>query len=137
MVEWKISVIEAGTERGVEGATVYLFLGGGGIEAPELANYTGQTNSEGVAILDVPQDFYRVGIVAINYESAYEPHTPPEEWKAFWTCWGAGGAGHDYPFYVEFIGEEAPPIPLWKVGAVAAAIIGGTGIGLVVVRRKK
>jgi len=34
-------------------------------------------------------------------------------------------------------GEEAPPISLWKVGAVVATIIVGAGIGLVVVRRKK
>ena len=100
MVIWNITVTDINTNMGVANASVYLFEGGGGIEPPENASFSATTDANGVATFDVPSAFYRVGIFASGYASAYEPHNPLPEWLDVWTCWGAGGAGHDYDFAV-------------------------------------
>ncbi len=139
MVLWNITVTNIGSDS-VPDAKVYLFTGGGGIEPAEQAAYTKDTIN-GVATFDVPADFYRVGIIAPGYESAYEPHNPPEEWKAFWTCWGAGGAGHDYDFAVTPVIEEPDePVSLslgQKLLIITAAIASVCGIAYVVVTKRK
>jgi len=148
MVSWRISVTDIQNNRGVADAGVYLFVGGGGIVEPELADYSGKTGADGAVILDVPEDFYRVGIVAPGYESAHDPHTPPEEWKDTWTCWGAGGAGYDYDFAVkpsaapptppgffDQIGEWWSSLPWWQKTLVLAG--SGTAIAAAVYLAKK
>ncbi len=119
MVSWNISVTDINTGNGVEGAKVCLFIAGGGVEPPENADYTQYTNANGLALFEVPAEFYRVGVFAPGYESAYDPHNPAEEWLGVWTCWGAGGAPYDYDFAVRYVG--VPPteadVPLILLGA--------------------
>lgn len=112
MVLWNITVTDISTSKGVANANVYLFEGGGGVEPPENASFSTTTDVNGVATFDVPEVFYRVGVFASGYESTYEPHNPPEEWKNVWTCWGAGGAGHEYDFPVKPSAEPGAKSPL-------------------------
>lgn len=125
MVVWNITVTNIGSDS-VPHAKVYLFIGGV-IRSPEEADYT-QDTINGVATFDVPAAFYKVGIIAPGYKSAYEPHNPPEEWKDVWTCWGAGGAGHDYDFAVTPLIPQNGGLNLWMgpliVSATIASIIG-------------
>ncbi len=141
MVLWMITVIDVETQAGVPKAEVYLFSGSGGIEPPENADYKMTANGNGIAVFDVPQTLYRVGIIAKGYETAptQPQHTPSEEWKDTWTSWGTGGAGYDYPFEVKKIpGYEPPeqkPSKLIIVGGVAAAAF--TIISSILLIRKK
>ena len=111
-----VRVIDVTTGSGVSGAGVYLFIEGGSIEPPVNADISGTTGSDGVAQFDV-EGFFRVGIIAKGYESAYDPHTPPEEWKDVWTCWGAVGVARDitYDFPVKYVGLPPSRIPIWLI----------------------
>jgi len=141
MVSWTITVTDIETNKGVANAPVYLFIGGGGIVPPENADYSGTTDAYGAAVFDVPQGFYRVGIIAKDYESAHDPHNPPAEWKDVWTCWGAGGTIGIYDFEVKYVGVTPPPPPpsssiLQKALIVTAAIVSVCGVAYVITKRK-
>lgn len=133
MVLWNITVTNIGSDR-VPNAKVYLFIEGG-IQPPEQADYTKDTIN-GVATFDVPAGFYKVGVIAPGYESAYEPHNPPPEWLNIWTCWGAGGAGYDYDFAVTPVVNGPTLSLLQKALIVSAAIISICGVAYVVTKRK-
>ncbi len=149
MVSWIISVTDIDAGKGVANAKVCLFVGGG-IADSEPADYTQYTGANGVTVFDCPAGFYHVGVFAAGYESAYEPHDPPTEWLDVWTCWGAGGAGHDYDFAVRYIGEEPPNgngdglIEKWtnlpvlqKALIVTSGILSMCGLAYLVTRRKR
>ena len=127
MVLWNITVTNINTNKGVPNAKVCLFTEGG-IAPPEQANYTGYTDTNGVATFDVPAAFYHVGVFASGYDSAYEPHNPPPEWLDVWTCWGAGGTGDNYDFAVTpTAGPNGTKSPL----LIALPIMIGTAILLI------
>ena len=143
MVSWTITVTDIKTNKGVANALVYLFIGGATISPPENANYTGTTDANGAALFEVPQDFYSVGIIAKNYESAYDPHNPPDEWKDVWTCWGAGGAVGIYDFAVKYVGSGFSLVELWnnmsalqKALVITGSIVSICGVAYVMKRRK-
>ncbi len=133
MVLWNIMVTNIGSDS-VPDAKVCLFIGGV-IRAPEEADYT-QDTINGVAAFDVPAGFYKVGVVAPGYESAYEPHNPPEEWKDVWTCWGAGGAGYDYDFAVTPKIISNGGINLWVIPLIISATVVSI-IGAVFVKKRR
>jgi len=133
MVLWNITVTNIGSDT-VANATVYLFIEGG-IQPPEQADYTKKTIN-GVATFDVPAAFYKVGVIAPNYKSAYEPHNPPEEWLGVWTCWGAGGAPYDYDFAVTPVIADVT-LALWQKGLIIASAILSMCAAVFVVKRRK
>jgi len=108
MVLWNITVTDITTNMGVANAKVCLLAGGGALcWPPEQADYTAYTDANGLAAIDVTTGFYRVGIIVEGYESAHDPHNPPEG-CVWWTCTGAGGAGSDYDFAVTPTGVPEP-----------------------------
>jgi len=139
IISWVITVTDRETNKGVPNAKVYLFSKGG-IQPPENADYSEVADESGAAHFDVPTGFYHVGIIAIGYESAYDPHNPPDEWKDVWTCWGAGGAGYKYDFQLKKIPGYEPPEEPKKLNL---AIVGGFAValaviaGVFIIRRKK
>jgi hypothetical protein len=127
----------------VPNAKICLFGGGGKTcQPPEEADYTGHTDQSGIATFNVPAAFYIVDVYAEGYESTEAQHTPSEEWKDTWTCCGAGGAGHTYPFKVKKKPGYEPPEPeapektnlLYLGGAVVTLAIVS---GMLLIRRKK
>ena len=141
IVSWAITVKDIETDKGVPNAKICLFEGGGKMcQPPEEADYTEFTDANGVAIFNVPVAFYRVDVYVAGYESAQVQHVPSEEWKDVWTCCGAGGAPHTYPFQVKKIPGYEPPEEPKKLNlviaggvVVALAVIGG----VLIIRRKK
>ena len=140
-----VHVYDVDTEQPVQNAVVAVFSGGGGIEPPENAFATEITDVDGNAVFLI-SGFYRVGVYAAGYESAYDPHNPPAEWLNVWTCWGAAGVGQviEYPFAVRNVSAlpdteqpqttiPAEPTSIYSVGsfinfvtlAGAACIISG------------
>jgi len=105
-----VHVYDAQTNVGIPNLAVYLFEGGGGIESPEKATYSGKTDSMGNAIFDV-LGFFRVGISNGRYESATDPHKVPDEWKNIYSAWGACGVARDMDYPFPLTPLEKPPVP--------------------------
>jgi hypothetical protein len=123
MVQWTISVTDVDTNTGVANAKVCLFGGSGSMcQNPEEADHTMMTDGNGEATFDV-DGFFIVGIIISGYESAYEPHDPPEDCAYNYAATGAGGAREDtYDFPVRFVGNgnggngngETGPFGFWS-----------------------
>ena len=104
-----VIVKDVDTSLGVSGANVCLFEGGGGIESPEYAAYSGTTDFDGTVTFDV-DGFFRVGVAAEGYEQLEgDPCKPPPEWEDTWSCWGAISVRRDIEYLFEVRRVEKPP----------------------------
>lgn len=93
----------------IQGAQVFLFSGGGGIEnaSTSIMNTTSNVNGE---VLFPVTGFYRVGVLMYGYTSADDSQMPLGEWVTVWSVWGAGGAGSDYTIRLT-PSSVSPPYP--------------------------
>ncbi|MFA5365692.1 MAG: carboxypeptidase-like regulatory domain-containing protein [Candidatus Bathyarchaeia archaeon] len=108
---WVI-VITDSTGAPIQGAKVFLFSGGGGIETASMSIMNTTTNFNGEALFPVT-GFYRVGVLMYGYTSADSTQMPLAEWVTVWSVWGAGGAGSDYTIRLtpSSISPQAPYTP--------------------------
>lgn len=143
----------------IEGANVYLFEGGGGVEAKDGADYSFESDSDGYVSLVGVTGFYRVGVIKNGYESAESTQVPFGEWVNVYSAWGAAGITSNmlYTIRLEYTGVNiaepgeptatpTPPAelddvekPLWGriFNYVTLSGIGLIALGLVMNKRKK
>jgi len=101
-----IKVVDAsGTP--ISGAYVFLFAGGGGIEAKEAAAYSFTTGADGVADLAGIAGFYRVGVIKNGYVAADSTHTPNSGWVNIWSAWGAAGLNNNMIYTIRLTNTGA------------------------------
>jgi hypothetical protein len=105
---WVI-VITDSTGAPIQGAKVFLFSGGGGIENASMSMMNTTSNVNGEALFPVT-GFYRVGVLMYGYTSADATQMPIGEWVTVWSVWGAGGAGSDYTIRLT-PSSVSPPYP--------------------------
>lgn len=106
-----MEITDARTGEGIEGAYVYVFLGGGSVQPPENGTFIGATDASGRVSSDLG-GFYCVGVIAENYVAASAPHIPLEEWKTVWSAWGACGVARDITYPIEFVAGDGPVVPV-------------------------
>lgn len=142
----------------IEGANVYLFEGGGGVEAKDGADYSFESDSDGYVSLVGLTGFYRVGVIKNGYESAESTQVPFGEWVNVYSAWGAAGITSNmlYTIQLEYTGANiaepgeptatpTPPAepegekPLFGriFNYVTLSGIGLIALGLVMNKRKK
>lgn len=94
----------------IAGARVYLFADGGTVEAPEYADHSGVTGSDGRATIPV-EGCFRVGVVHGCHTAGDPNQMPPEGWRETYSAWGAAcippGDVYDIPLKP---GTPCPPI---------------------------
>jgi len=97
------------TGEGIEGAYVYVFEGGGGVEPPENGTFIGVTDSAGRASADLG-GFYRVGVIAENYVNIEGQglHVDNDVYSYFGAC----GVNRDITYSVELIEGGGPTVPV-------------------------
>lgn len=91
----------------ISGAYVFLFEGGGGVEAKEAAVYSFTTGADGVADLSGITGFYRVGVIKNGYNSAESTQVPFGEWVNVYSAWGAAGLSNNMVYTIRLINTGA------------------------------
>jgi hypothetical protein len=112
-ITFTAKVFNQKTGSPIQGLKVYLFAGGGGIEPPEKATYTGVTGSNGNAVFTIPSGFYRVLVSSDGgrYVTTDPNMTVPDQWKDTYAAYGALGFPQITTLDIPLTETGYPPTP--------------------------
>jgi len=104
-----MEITDGVTGEGIEGAYVYVFEGGGGVEPPENGTFIGVTDASG-RVSTVLGGFYRVGVIAENYVNIEGQGLLVN--NDMYSYFGACGVNRDITYPVELIEGDGPTVPV-------------------------